>query len=164
MASEGQKDLRLEDVQQPLICIVKDKEIEQMARADFVIGCLEKGYELVALEREKSHGVNLRDYCAVEILMTQNRRSYIFLSSNQTFTQSRILMFNKNASVRSIKKKIFKFLRPIIQAPDISEKVKQTGNTTEENILELEYRHFFENAEILSQYFDDDVQNPLYKV
>lgn len=54
---------------------------------------------------------------------------------------------------RKVKKRIFKFLRPIIRTPDISNKLR--GNEDEEQIAELEYQYFFEGVE------EDD---PIYKV
>lgn len=57
---------------------------------------------------------------------------------------------------RKIKKRIFKMLRPLIQAPDISGKLK--GKEDEETILELEYQHFFESTDELER------SDPIYKV
>lgn len=45
---------------------------------------------------------------------------------------------------RKLKKKIFKMLRPLIQAPDIS-KYGLKGTEDEETILDSEYKHFFES-------------------
>ena len=41
------------DCQVPIICISKDKRIEEMAPSNVLLSRIEKGYELVAIEREK---------------------------------------------------------------------------------------------------------------
>jgi hypothetical protein len=57
-------------------------------------------------------------------------------------------------SERSIKKKIFKLLRPLIQAPDISHLLK--GKEDEEKILDVEYNYFFEDK--------SEAEDPIYRV
>jgi len=56
----------------------------QMARTEFVISCLERGYSIVAMEREKAAtaGGNMRDCCAIEIMLMQYKKSYVFWNTN----------------------------------------------------------------------------------
>ena len=53
----------------PIICISKDNKIEIMARSDFEIASLERGYKLVALEREPTQGA-ISNYVAVQLMVT----------------------------------------------------------------------------------------------
>lgn len=46
-----------------------------MARSDFEICSLDRGYKLVALEREETAG-NISNYVAVQLMVTQQRSSY----------------------------------------------------------------------------------------
>ena len=55
-------------------------------------------------------------------------------------------------TVRDIKKRIFKFFRPIIKCPDIN-----PNGLSEEEILEEEYKYFFENSS-----YRGENDNPLY--
>ncbi len=57
-------------------------------------------------------------------------------------------------TLRDAKLHIFKMLRPLIRAPDISGKLQ--GAEDEEQILDLEYKHFFEEG--------DEKDDPIYKV
>ena len=43
--------MTIDDIKTPIICIAKDKKIEIMARGEFELRNLDKGYHLVALER-----------------------------------------------------------------------------------------------------------------
>ena len=51
-ANEEGENITIDDVAPPIICIVKDQKIEMMARNDFEVGRLERGFKVVALERE----------------------------------------------------------------------------------------------------------------
>ena len=51
-AIEEGENITIDDVAPPIICIVKDQKIEMMARNDFEVGRLERGFKVVALERE----------------------------------------------------------------------------------------------------------------
>jgi hypothetical protein len=55
---------------------------------------------------------------------------------------------------RDAKLHIFKMLRPLIRAPDISSKLQ--GTEDDDQILNLEYKHFFEEG--------DEKDDPIYKV
>lgn len=46
-----------------------------MARSDFEIGSLDRGYKLVALEREVTSGP-INNYLAIQLMVTQQRSSY----------------------------------------------------------------------------------------
>jgi len=67
-----------------------------------------------------------------------------FFSQNKQLTVSRIIYLKKDLTERKIKKRIFKMLRPLIQSPEIAHLLK--GKEDEETILDLEFKHFFENG------------------
>ena len=52
-ALEEGEQVTIDDILPPIICVSKDFKIEMLARSDFEIGKLEKGFKLVALERQK---------------------------------------------------------------------------------------------------------------
>jgi len=60
----------------PIICICKDNKIEMMARNDFELGMLDRGYKLVALEREP-HMADMTKLVPVQLMITQQRSSYM---------------------------------------------------------------------------------------
>jgi hypothetical protein len=74
------KDVTLDQVQAPIICIVKERRITAMARNDFVISDLQSGYHFVAVERETYFKDQLQDMCPVVLVVQQNRRSYYIFS------------------------------------------------------------------------------------
>ena len=65
-------------------------------------------------------------------------------------------------TIRQFRKKIFKFFRPLIKAPDqlTSSKFNIDKAKTKEEILDREYSYFFENSEEWMGI--DDFDNPLY--
>lgn len=145
MLAEGE-EVKLEDVQYPIICVSKDNKIEMMARSDFEINCLDRGYKLVALERQQ-HDLEMSKIIPVQLMISQTKSSYMIYKAPQLITHSRILIFNKESTVRQIKKKIFQLFRPIIQglSPDSATgTAKPSGN--EQAVLECEYRAFFEDG------------------
>lgn len=44
----------------PIVCISKDKKVEQMAQSKIILSEIEKGYSLVALEREKHESIGIQ--------------------------------------------------------------------------------------------------------
>ena len=76
---EGEQ-LTLDDVQPPIICIVKDCKIEMMARSDFELGLLDKGFKLVAIEREV-HSHDTSNLVPIQLMITQQRSSYMIFKS-----------------------------------------------------------------------------------
>ena len=68
-------------------------------------------------------------------------------NSQQPITQSRIVLLNLNLTPRQIKKRIFKLLRPVIQAPALNIN-RSHPNFSEESVLEAEFKHFFENPDM----------------
>lgn len=67
---------------------------------------------------------------------------------------------HKALSERQVKKKIFKLMRPFIQAPDIADQLHMPR--TEETVLDLEYKSIFE-----TQYpnnYDEDGEHKYYKI
>ena len=58
------EDVTLDDIKAPIICISKDKKIEMMAKTDFQLGHLDKGYHLVAIERP-DHDPDTAKVCVV---------------------------------------------------------------------------------------------------
>ena len=68
-AKKDGEDVTLDDVKPPIICIVKDKKIEIMARSDIELSHLEKGYHLVALERP-DHDPDTSTVSVVQLMIT----------------------------------------------------------------------------------------------
>ena len=137
-----------------------------MARGDLTISSIESGYELCAVERQQTQE-SLKDLIPIELIITQQKRSYMVFNTVQPITQSRIVLFNSNQTPRQIKKRIFKLFRPVIQAPSISHVIDRNHpNYSEESVLEAEYKNFFENPVSQEQYEDDgeSIDNALYKV
>ncbi len=46
-----------------------------------------------------------------------------------------------------MKKVIFKYFRPLIRTPDLSKFLKNKGVLSQEDLLEEEYKYYFENKE-----------------
>jgi len=92
----------------------------------------------------------------------QNKRSYFFYSENKPLTMSRMLILQKSLTERQIKKKIFKLMRPLIQAPDIDHQKYSSMEKSEDNILELEYRTLFEDRNPAN--YDEDGEHKYYKL
>lgn len=107
------------------------------------------GNEIHAFERPFQGN----DSYAVELMIQQPRSSFMFFSQNKQLTVSRIVSLKKDLTERKIKKRIFKILRPLIQAPEIAHLLK--GKEDEETILDLEFKHFFENE-------NRDEEEPIY--
>lgn len=61
-------------------------------------------------------------------------------------------------TVRDIKIQIFKFFRPLIEAPNLGKGAKKNS----EKILEEEYKYFFEKKDGHSGGYESD--NPLYAI
>lgn len=47
----GEQVESIDDINMPIIAVVKDRKIELMARSNFMVANLERGYKFVALER-----------------------------------------------------------------------------------------------------------------
>ena len=77
-------------------------------------------------------------------------------------TQSRILIFNKELTLRQVKKRIFKFFRPIILQSNVEQPERGTPGYNEESVLEAEYKSFFETD--LMEYDSEGIDNELYKL
>jgi len=71
-------------------------------------------------------------------------------------------VIKKSCTIKQLKKRIFKTLRPIIHMPADVVLSLDENKRTEENILAAEYAYFFENE--WPQYENDEVKNPLYKL
>ena len=56
----------------------------------------------------------MRDVIPINLIITQQKRSYMVFNSQQPITQSRIVLLNLNLTPREIKKRIFTLLRPVI--------------------------------------------------
>jgi hypothetical protein len=76
---------------------------------------------------------------------------------------SRVLLLHKSLSERQIKKRIFKLMRPLIQAPDITDSIKQHTSKNEDTVLDLEYKSIFESKDN-PQFFDENGDTKLYKL
>ena len=60
-----------------------------------------------------------------------------------------------------MRKKIFKYFRPLIKAPDVTgSKFNIDQAKSKDEVLEAEYKYFFENSEEWMGI--DDFDNPLY--
>ena len=68
-ALEEGENITLDDLAAPIICIVKDQKVEMMARNDFEIGRLERGFKIVALEREV-HGRDTAKLVPIQLMIT----------------------------------------------------------------------------------------------
>ena len=68
-AQKEGENVEIDDILPPIICIVKDSKIEMMARNDFEIGRLERGYKIVAIERQK-HDKDTSKLAPVQIMIT----------------------------------------------------------------------------------------------
>ena len=77
------------------------------------------------------------------------------MKSKQILTHGRILNLHDEMTVPQLKMHIFRLLRPMLRAPDISAKMqgKSAQEFSEEEILEMEYQYFF-----------DDDDDPIYRV
>ena len=64
---ENENELELDDVQAPILCIAKDRKIVHMMSSDFRLASVEKGYSVVAVEREK---MTSKDIVALTLLIT----------------------------------------------------------------------------------------------
>ena len=83
--------------------------------------------------------------------------------AQQPLTQSRILIFNKELTLRQVKKRIFKFFRPIILRNNNVEQPERGGpGYNEESVLEAEYKAFFETGKM--DYDSEGIGNELYKL
>ena len=112
-ALEEGEQVTLDDIHPPIICIAKDSRVERMAKSDTQLCDLEKGYRFVAVERP-DHDRDTSKVVAVQLMVTQHRSSYMIWKTQQPLTQTRIMVLNKDSSVRDIKKQIFRLFRPII--------------------------------------------------
>ena len=133
-----------------------------MAQSSIVVQNIEKGYEFVAVEREKHNSKEM--ILPVQLLISQQKKNYLWGSSSQMITQGRILILTNTMTLRQVRLRIFKLFRPIIeQAPDISRSINLKGdNYTEDDILEAEYKYFFESNNFPKD--GDGFDNPLYKI
>lgn len=87
----------------------------------------------------------------------------MIFSSQQPLTQSRILIFNKELTLRQVKKRIFKFFRPVIFSPPVANMPERGGpGYNEDSVLEAEYKAFFEDGRI--EYDSEGIGNDLYKL
>lgn len=84
-----------------------------MAKTDFELGHLDKGYHLVAIERP-DHDPDTAKVCVVQLMITQQRSSYVMFKSQTPITQSRLMVLRRDLTCRQVKKEIFKLFRPII--------------------------------------------------
>lgn len=75
---------------------------------------------------------------------------------------SRILLLQKSLSERQIKKKIFKLMRPLIQAPDITDHLFALIPRSEEAVLDIEYKSVFETQN--PNNYDEEGEHKYYKL
>ena len=84
--------------------------------------------------------------------------------SQQPLTQSRILVVDKDMTIKQMRKKIFKLFRPIIQGQPMGEGRlnRNDPSFSEETVLNAEYKNFFETGAM--EYDSENVGNQLYKL
>lgn len=70
----------------PIICITKDNKVERMAKNDFEIRNLDKNFKLAALERPPHDTSAVNKYTAVQLMVTQQRSSYMLWKTQQPLT------------------------------------------------------------------------------
>jgi len=87
--------------------------------------------------------------------MQQQRTNYLLFKSKQIIGQARILSLQTEMTTHEVKIEIFKQVRPLLRAPDISAKLqgKSADEFSSDEILRMEYDYFFENE-----------ADPIYKV
>lgn len=68
-----------------MIALCKENRIEMLCRNNFYIGNLDRGYELVALERSLMSKETEKDV-NVELMITQTRSSYLMFSKQHILT------------------------------------------------------------------------------
>lgn len=113
--------------------------MDSMAVGDMMLSEMDKSFHMCALEREIHEGQELHEVQPIELVIEQPKKSLYFFSEQKPLTQSRVLLVNKHWDERQIKLRIFKLMRPLIQAPDISDKIKKSKPKSDDAILELEY-------------------------
>ncbi len=91
--------MTIDDIKTPIICIAKDKKIEIMARGEFELRNLEKGYHLVALERP-DHDPDTTKVTVVQVMITQQRSSYMLFKAQTPITQARLMILRKDMTIR----------------------------------------------------------------
>ena len=52
VAIENNEDVTIDDISAPILVIVRDNQIQMMARNSLEIGQVERGFKLVAIERQ----------------------------------------------------------------------------------------------------------------
>ena len=67
----------------------------------------------------------MEEHFLVEVKIMQYKKSYLLFSGLQPIAYSRLFIFEKRATVRDIKKKLFSFFRPMIKAPEFGKKGKK---------------------------------------
>ena len=75
-AREEGETIKPEEFTAPILCITKDNRIEMMARSEFTISMIERGFKLVALEREP-HISDIKKLVPVQLMTTQTRSSFV---------------------------------------------------------------------------------------
>ena len=161
-AREEGETIKPEEFTAPILCITKDNRIEMMARSEFTISMIERGFKLVALEREP-HISDIKKLVPVQLMITQTRSSFVLYRYPHLLTQSRIMVMRKDWTVKQVKKHIFKLFRPVIQGPMISGQLDRNDpNYSEESVLNAEYKHFFEENTLEND--GENIGNQLYRV
>lgn len=76
------------EIQPPLIALGKSNRIEMLCTARMFTSSVDKGYELIALERSPiAYTSSLKDEAInVELMITQTRSNYLFMSKQQPLT------------------------------------------------------------------------------
>ncbi len=101
------------------------------------------------------------DQFLLEVKIVQNRRSWLLMSGIQPISYSRLFIFDRKSTVREVKKKIYALFRPIIKCPiDLTQKATKGAVMSEEQVIEEEYKYFFENPKVFPASNDSD--HPLY--
>ena len=69
-AVDDGEDVKFEDISLPIICVTKNKLIIQMARGDLRLSDIESGFDIVAVERQKTQEA-LKELIPINLIITQ---------------------------------------------------------------------------------------------
>ena len=64
------ESIKFDDISPPIICVTKNRLIIQMARGDLRLSDIESGYDIVAVERQKTQEA-LKELIPINLIITQ---------------------------------------------------------------------------------------------
>jgi hypothetical protein len=103
---------------QPFLTKVKNKCITEMIdREKFIKTFVERGDEICAYQRIALPDNATDNFFILELRIVQVRKSYYLFTGVQPVCHSRVIIIDKQKTVRELKMDIFKFFRPLITLP-----------------------------------------------